>query len=389
MNRIVMGALLSAAAAVTGLPGANASSGPVLKSGSTYHMAVCGKVVSRAARCHAHVVTDAFGRIKHNTTPDGYGPADLRDAYKIAGTGDSSTIVAIVDAFGYTNAEQDLGVYRAQYGLPACTVGNGCFRKLNQKGKDGGFPVQDDGWALESALDVDMVSAMCPSCKIYLFEANTNLTSNLATAVRTAASMGAHVISNSSGGDESGSEGDEASYKQRGIAVTASSVDSGYGVSFPASSPHVIAVGGTSLLRDGSSRGWSETVWSGAGSGCSTVYAKPKWQKDKGCAMRTVADVSAVADPNTGVAVYGPIAGLLSGWVVVGGTSVAAPLIGGIYGLNGGRVTWGKQPYKGKAQLFDVTSGSNGDCGGTYLCTGEPGYDGPTGLGTPNGSGAF
>lgn len=389
MNRIMAGALMTAALGIAGGTGASALSGPVLKSGSTYHVAVCGMAVAHAARCHAHAVTDAAGHLKTNATPDGYGPPDLRDAYKITGTGNSNTVIAIVDAFGYTNAEADLGVYRSTFGLPACTTANGCFKKLDQNGVEGGFPIQDDGWAQESALDVDMASAMCPDCKIYLFESNTNLTSDLATAVRTAAGMHVHVISNSYGGDESGSHSYASSYSYPGIAVTASSGDDGYGVSFPAASPHVIAVGGTSLLRDGSGRGWNETVWDGAGSGCSTVYKKPKWQKDSGCAMRTVADVSAVADPNTGVAVYGPIAGVVSGWLVFGGTSVSAPLIGGIYGLNGGHVKFAKQPYNKPDKLFDVTSGSNGSCGGSYLCTGKPGYDGPTGLGTPNGDGAF
>jgi subtilase family serine protease len=168
-----------------------------------------------------------------------------------------------------------------------------------------------------------------------------------------------------------------------------SSGDSGYGVQFPASSPHVTAVGGTSLVRSSSSRAWSETVWSGAGSGCSSVYTKPTWQKDLGCSRRTVADVSAVADPNTGVAVYGPASRTRSGWLAFGGTSVAAPLIGGIYGVNGTAVSYGSDPYSHLSALYDVTSGSNGSCGGSYLCTAVAGYDGPTGLGTPHGVTAF
>jgi subtilase family serine protease len=151
----------------------------------------------------------------------------------------------------------------------------------------------------------------------------------------------------------------------------------------------VIAVGGTSLKRSTSARGWSEAAWNGAGSGCSTLYAKPGWQVDSGCARRTVADVSAVADPNTGVAVYGPTSSTQSAWLVFGGTSVAAPLIGGIYGVNGGSVNYGGDPYSHVSALFDVISGSNGSCGGSYLCTAKTGYDGPTGLGTPNGAGGF
>jgi subtilase family serine protease len=347
--------------------------------------------VGHVAHCHAHVVTDAAGHALATKQPpvSGYGPSDLRSAYKVTGSGSSSTIIAIVDAYGYTNAERDLGTYRTQFGLPACTTANGCFKKLNQNGVQGSYPAQNTGWAQESALDLDMASAMCPSCKIYLIEATTASYSNLATAENTAASKGAHAISNSYGGGEAGTTGYESAYNHAGIAITVSSGDSGYGVEFPASSPHVTAVGGTHLVRDGSSRGWNETVWSGAGSGCSTVYAKPSWQHDASCSKRTVADVSAVADPNTGVAVYGPVSATRSGWLVFGGTSVAAPLIAGVYGVNGGSVNYGSNPYSNTGALFDVTSGSNGSCGGSYLCTGKVGYDGPSGLGTPNGVAAF
>jgi subtilase family serine protease len=154
----------------------------------------------------------------------------------------------------------------------------------------------------------------------------------------------------------------------------------------------VTAVGGTTLTRNTSTRGFTETVWSGAGSGCSAFISKPSWQIDAGCARRTVADVSAVADPNTGVAVYDtfhlPRGG---GWLVFGGTSVSAPIIGGVYALagNASSINYGSYSYSHLSSLFDVVSGSNGTCGGSYLCTGLLGYDGPTGNGTPNGTGAF
>jgi subtilase family serine protease len=394
MHKIVFGGLLSALLAFGFAAGAAAQGMPVEHSGKTFHKAVCGHVVGRAARCHARVVTDAAGHVLVNQhTPSGmlsgYSPSSLRSAYKVTASGSSSTIIAIVDAYGYTNAERDLGVYRSQYGLPACTTSNGCFKKLNQNGVQGSYPAQNTGWAQESALDLDMASAMCPGCKIYLIEANTSSYSNLATAENTAAHVGAHAISNSYGGGEQGTTSYESAYNHPGIAVTVSSGDSGYGVEFPASSPHVTAVGGTHLVTAGNSRGWTETVWSGAGSGCSSVYAKPSWQHDASCSRRTVADVSAVADPNTGVSVYGPVNSRSSGWLVFGGTSVAAPLIAGIYGVNGGAVNYGSDPYTNTGALFDVTSGSNGSCGGSYLCTGMPGYDGPSGLGTPNGTAAF
>ncbi len=391
MHRLIAGGLVSALAAFGIASGANALSGPTLKSGHTYYRAACGPSVGRAAYCHAKIVTNSAGQIIAGQHPpvSGYSPASLRSAYNITGNGSASTIIAIVDAYGYTNAEKDLGVYRSQFGLPACTTSNGCFKKLNQNGQQGSYPAQNTGWAQESALDLDMASAMCSGCKIYLIEANSSSYSNLATAENTAASLGAHAISNSYGGGESGTQSYEPAYNHPGIAVTVSSGDSGYGVEFPASSPHVTAVGGTHLVSAQNGRGWAETAWSGAGSGCSSVYSKPSWQQDSGCSRRTVADVSAVADPNTGVAVYGPTSSRRSGWLVFGGTSVAAPLIAGVYGVNGGAVNYGSDPYGNTGALFDVTSGSNGSCGGSYLCTAKAGYDGPTGLGTPNGAGAF
>jgi subtilase family serine protease len=347
------------------------------------------------ARCHALVVTNAVGHllvnealavrpnVLPNTPPSGLGPSDLRAAYGISGQGKSTTTVAIVDALGYPNAEADLNVYRARYGLPACTTANHCFRKVNQNGVQGHYPAADTGWSQETALDLDMVSAMCPGCSILLVEANSTSQNDLSAAVNRAVKLGAHVVSNSYGGDEAGSAPFEAAYDHPGVAITVSSGDEGFGVEFPASSPHVTAVGGTSLTKVPNTRGWIETAWSGAGSGCSAVFAKPAWQKDPLCKMRTVADVSAVADPATGVAVYGPSSDTASGWMVFGGTSVAAPVIGGIYGENGGPVKFGSDPYGRTSDLNDVTSGSNGSCGGSYLCTAGPGYDGPTGLGTP------
>ena len=358
--------------------------------GPVKHARVCSSAAQAGtAQCHAHIVLNASGQpLATAATPSGYGAADLRTAYGVTGTGTASTIVAIVDAFGYPNAESDLAVYRSQFGLPACTTANGCFKKVNQNGVQGSYPATNAGWSQETALDLDMASAMCPNCSLLLVEATSNSFLNLALSVNRAAAMGAHVISNSYGGSESGSSTYEPYYNYAGIAVTVSSGDGGYGVEFPASSPHVTAVGGTSLSRSSTTRGWTETAWSGAGSGCSSVYAKPSWQTDTGCSRRTVADVSAIADPNTGVAVYAP-SGRSSAWLVFGGTSVASPLIAGLYGVNDTAVNYGSDPYRHTAALYDVTSGSNGSCGGSYLCTAITGYDGPTGLGTPNGVTAF
>jgi subtilase family serine protease len=299
--------------------------------------------------------------------------------------------VAIVDAYDDPNAESNLAVYRSTYGIAACTTANGCFEKVNQNGVQGTYPRGDSGWAQEISLDLDMVSAACPNCKILLVEANSASFTDLGIAENQAASLGANAISNSYGGSEfSGETSADTPYNHPGIAITVSSGDSGYGVQFPASSQYVTAVGGTSLARSSAGRGWSETAWSGAGSGCSAYEGKPSWQTDVvGCPNRTVADVSAVADPNTGVAVYDTFR--TGGWLVFGGTSVASPLVAAVYALagNASSFSYGSYPYGHTASLNDVTSGSNGSCGGTYLCTAGPGYDGPTGLGTPSGAGAL
>jgi subtilase family serine protease len=354
---------------------------------------VCPGAVVGEARCHAWVVTDESGKPLATSGPRGYFPADLQSAYNLASAsamnGGGAT-VAIVDAWDDPYAESDLAVYRSQFGLPPCTTANGCFKKVNQNGVQGSYPRANASWSQEISLDLDMVSAICPNCHILLVEASSASLANLAAAADRAAAMGATAISNSYGGTEYSSEvSDQSHYNHPGIAITVSSGDYGYGVQFPAASQYVIAVGGTHLARASNARGWTETVWSGAGSGCSAYISKPSWQTDAGCARRTVADVSAIADPNTGVGVYDSYSYRgASGWLVFGGTSVASPIVASVYALAGGNFG-GAYLYANSSSLFDVTSGSNGSCGGSYLCTGMVGYDGPTGLGTPNGLTAF
>ncbi|GDY29061.1 S53 family peptidase [Gandjariella thermophila] len=345
------------------------------------------------------------------STPTGYGPAEIRSAYKLSGASSGGRTVAIVDAYDDPNAEADLAVYRKARGLPPCTTANGCFRKVNQNGQAAPLPAGDYGWAMEISLDLDAVSATCPDCHILLVEANSADSDPLMKAVDTAAATpGVVAISNSYGGNEDNTIiGLDAHLNHPGVAITASSGDSGYGVSWPASSRYVTAVGGTSLSQSsGTSRGWTETVWSGTGSGCSAYEAKPSWQHDTGCARRTVADVAAVADPRTGLGVYDTynncgsssfcdlliqlgIAQGADGWIQVGGTSLSSPVIASVYALAGNTasITAASYPYQHSTALFDVTSGANGRCSPAYLCTAGPGYDGPTGLGTPNGTGAF
>ncbi|MGN6608787.1 MAG: S53 family peptidase [Jatrophihabitans sp.] len=338
--------------------------------------------------------------------PVGLKPADIQSAYKLAGLSASGRTVAIVDAYDDPKAEADLAVYRKTFGLPPCTTANGCFKKVNQAGAAGPLPAGDYGWATEITLDLDAVSAACPSCSILLVEANSASIDDLGTAVNTAARLGASAISNSYGGSEDATiTATDHYYNHPGIAVTVSSGDSGYGVEYPASSPYVTGVGGTTLTKASNARGWTEAAWSGAGSGCSAYEPKPSWQHDSGCAKRTVADVSADADPNSGLGIYdtynscgssglcdfliglGVVQGL-DGWAQVGGTSLASPLVASVAALHGGSYS-PSLPYANTGSLFDVTTGSNGSCGGSYLCTARAGYDGPTGLGTPNGTGAF
>ncbi len=349
------------------------------------------------AACDAlKVVAGATGAKASVTSPDaapsGLGPSDLHKAYSLPSSGGSGATVAIVDAQDDPNAEKDVAAYRKQFGLPACTSANGCFKKVGQTGSTAKLPSADSGWAEEESLDVDMVSAICPSCHILLVEANSASMGDLGASVNEAVKLGARYVSNSYGGGESSSDSgyDSQYFRHPGVAITASSGDSGYGVGYPAASRYVTAVGGTHLAKASNSRGWTETAWSGAGSGCSADDAKPSWQKDSGCGKRTVADVSAVADPATGVSVYDTYGGD-PGWEVFGGTSVSSPIIASVYALAGtpsAGSTPASFPYAHTSALNDVTSGSNGSCG-SYLCTAKPGYDGPTGLGTPKGVSAF
>ena len=364
------------------------------------------EVPTRVARCLARVRTDTKSKIEKpaprgvatpgSTLGDNgaYDPSYLQSAYNAPSTtAGSGQKVAVVDAFDDPNAETDLGAYRSNFGLAACTEANGCFQKVDQNGGTT-YPPADSGWAQEISLDLDMVSAMCPNCKILLVETSSASISDLGTGVNTAASMGANAISNSYSSNEYGGEtADGASYFDHpGIAVTAASGDEGYGAQFPAASQYVTAVGGTSLVQNtnGGARSGSETAWSSGGSGCSAYAQKPSWQGDKGCPNRAEADVSAVADPSTGVWVYDTYSS--QGWGILGGTSVATPIVASVYALSGNSLTsdqLSSYPYEAPASaLNDVTSGSNGSCG-SYLCTAGSGYDGPTGLGTPNGTGAF
>ena len=375
---------------------------------TTKFVQVCGAVSIAHARCLAIRVDSAA--LAPNT-PGGYGPSDLQSAYKLPVSQDPHQTVAIVDAFDTPGLESYLATYRDQYGLPPCGTTGGCLRMVNQAGQGAPLPGSGlgTGWDLETTLDADMVSVACPLCRILVVEASSDAAADLAAAATTAASLGAQVISNSYGARETGfTQSLAAAYQHPGHTVVASSGDSGFSTAtqFPANLAPVTAAGGTELTRTATSRGWSETVWnSGIGfyggaatsSGCSAYTAKPAWQHDKDCAKRTIADVSAVAD---NVAVYDDDYG---GWLTAGGTSIAAPLIAGVYALarNAATIAPG-YPYRHASDLFDITSGNNGPtatsnpgdlgggiCGNSYLCVAGPGYDAPAGLGTPDGTMAF
>ncbi len=365
---------------------------------------VCTTPLAGQASCLAIAVTNPDGSTPAATsplagpnavspaaTPAGFGPTDLQSAYSLASAAASAgggETVAIVDAYDDPNAASDLATYRSTYGLPAC--GPGCFTKLNQNGGTT-YPAGNSGWAEEISLDLDMVSAICPNCKIMLVEASTANFTDLGTAVNTAARLGATQISNSYGGGESAAENNWSTsyFNHPGIDIMVSSGDNGYGVEYPSASQYVTAVGGTTLSRASNARGWSESAWSGAGSGCSVYVAKPSWQLDTGCPRRMVSDVSAVADPHTPVAVYDTYG--VGGWLQFGGTSVASPIVASIYALAGGRSpanTYGSYAYANTGQYNDIVGGSNGSCSSSpYQCTAVTGYDGPTGVGTPNGVG--
>lgn len=367
--------------------------------GAASQKPVCpGPVAAGSARCHAHVVTDAQGTPKAVSAPKGYGPAQFRGAYGLPAAAPTTQTIAIVDAYDDPNITSDLNTYSTQFGLPLCNAANPCFRKVNQSGNAGPYPQANSGWALEIALDVEVAHAVCPNCKILLVEASSASLSNLAAAVNTAAKLGATEISNSYGGSEYSSEVSDSAYNHPGIAVTVASGDNGYGsFGFPAASPYVITVGGTTLTVGAGNTYGGETAWSGAGSGCSLYVTAPAWQSFlSACAgKRGTADVAADASPSTGAAVYDNVRYQgRSGWFQVGGTSLSSPLIAAVYALAGGlpektSAASGLYGFLGNSTvLHDVTSGSNGTCS-TIMCKGVVGYDGPTGVGTPKGIGAF
>jgi len=335
-------------------------------------------------------------------------PGQLRAAYGLSQAAQASnkSTIAIVDAYNDWHATGDLATYRSYYGLPACKMSTKCLRVVNRKGTTAWFPKGNSGWAEEESLDLDMVSAICPKCKIILVEANSTSISALSAAEDTAVRLGAKFVSNSWDGAEFTTEASyDSHFDHPGVAITVASGDYGYGTLYPAVSPYVTAVGGTTLWMKGKTRTeekvWSQDAQDGTGSGCSSsLEPQQTWQSShiSACAYRIDNDVAADADPRTGPAVYDSYPpsgeGLPKGWQQLGGTSASAPIIAGVYALAnpGGKPPTGtlatEFPYQATSGLRDITIGSNASCG-SYLCTAGTGYDGPTGLGVPSGVNAF
>jgi hypothetical protein len=475
----LIAAVAAAFALAPTLAAAKSASTPIPHGGFAEAVPACAPPAPGYARCFAllrkHLASRPAGASGASVQPflvgggggaalagpaGGLTPEDLASAYGFApSSGGAGETVAIVDAFDDPNIEADLAEFDAHYAqLPSCTKANGCFKKVGQTGSTIELPPADtSGWSVEITLDVDAVHSACPNCKILLIEANSNSNSDLAAATNTAVALGASVVSNSYGGPEEFSGSSEvAAYNHPGVPIVASTGDDGFynwntfepedeAANLPAASPDVIAVGGTTLELNGDGTRANERVWNwneplepdepfftagATGGGCSRLFEAKTWQRDvtgfaaTGCGgKRLDADVSMVGDPDTGLDIYddyncgSKCAGADEGWVTIGGTSLSAPLVSGLYALAGGAqgVSYPSLTLYGKQAdatgRFDVTEGGNGycggeaaaecghpdsdfdvgriDCEGTTECDAAPGYDGPSGVGTPVGLSLF
>lgn len=394
-------ALLTAASALvlTGVTGAAPSTpGRAMAGGNdTLHPPACAPPTAEDAGCLLTVASDVGGSPQNRAAADPrpFTAADLQDAYALPSDllGNRQTI-AVVAPYDASKAAADLAVYRQANDLPACTADFPCFRKVNQRG-GGDLPPANPTWALNAVAGLEVASAACPNCLLLLVETDDTSAASQGEAVDTAVRLGADAVAVMYGMYEyEGMMADRGHFAHPGVAITAASGNgfmNGVGRQLaPASFDTVIAVGSTALERSGNARGWTETASPGSGSGCSVEVPRPAWQPKGACGdKRTVGDVAAVSDPNTPIAIYSTHGH--PGWISVSGTPLGAALVAGVYALAGNTDTInpGSHLYRHRGQLFDVTSGSNGSCGGSYLCTSVRGYDGPTGLGTPYGIGAF
>jgi subtilase family serine protease len=334
-------------------------------------------------------------------TPNGFTPAQIRHAYgfdQVANQG-AGQIIGIVDAYDDANAESDLAKFNAQYNLPACTSSNGCFRKIYGGSKR---PVVNANWALEISLDVQWAHAIAPKATILLVESTTNSLADLLGGVDAAVRNGASVVSMSwTVGEFSSESRQDNHFISSGVTFLAASGDAGSGAAYPASSPDVVGVGGTTLNLDASGNYLSEVAWSGSGGGTSSYEREPLYQSLLGIpndsrGYRGAPDVSYNANPATGFSVYDSVPlGTASGWFRVGGTSAGSPQWAAALAIaNSIRVANRKAHLAGAntalyslaksnsgANFHPVNSGTNGTCGAN--CTAKAGYDYVTGVGTP------
>ncbi|MET8870340.1 hypothetical protein ABZW11_46015 [Nonomuraea sp. NPDC004580] len=301
--------------------------------------------------------------------------------------------MAVVTPYDNPAAGHELAEYRKANGMPPCDADFPCFKKINQRGGDTP-PAPSPAWAVHSSVGLQLAAAACPNCKLLLVQADDPSLASMAAAVDQAAAQGVTAVVPMWGVAEY--DGQNALAARFDHAPTTVVAPSGQGFNnggrqiLPAAYPSVIAVGGTQLYRDpATTRGWNESVWRDTASGCSMYVTRPAWQPAGACgSRRTVADVAAVGSADTPVQVYSTG---LGGWGTAAGTPVAAAFIAGVHGLagTGSPTPAGRRLYASAQYLNDITAGSNGACGGGKICTAARGYDGPSGMGTPNGTGAF
>jgi subtilase family serine protease len=327
----------------------------------------------------------------------GMSPQQFRGFYGTLASGDGAGTIALVGAYHYPTALADFNTFSTQFGLPTETSSN-ALASTNKVFQivyaNGSQPKTNGGWAQESALDIEWSHAMAPGAKIVLVEAGSNSFTDLMKAVDTARTLGVRQISMSWGGREFSGESTYDSHfpDGNGIVYFAASGDTGGATIYPSVSPRVVAVGGTHVDTNASGGLTGETGWSGSGGGVSLYEPKPAYQNVlTGASKRAVPDISADADPNTGVAVYDSTAYRgWSGWMVFGGTSASSPAMAGMVNLVGSRASWGATAelnliysQLGSTNYRDITSGT----AGSFSCA--PGWDYVTGVGTPQGLGGL
>jgi hypothetical protein len=412
------GLTVTAATTASAATGARTDTGHATSAGAAAVRTATPKAAARSTTATRpdSASTDTQVVASAASAPAGYGPADLRSAYNLvsaASSGGAGATVAVIAATGDSTAASDLAVYRAQYGLPTCSEASGCLRVVNDQGQASPLPSADSGFVPTTSIDLDMVSAICPNCHILLVESQ-GYSLSMGQAVDSAVGLGVKYVIVGWSSQQFNAAADAKYLDHPGVAITAPAGDFGYDSTsaadgrgdsnYPATSQFVTSVGGTTLTRASNSRGWTETVWGppttsngveATASGCAFAYGKPSWQTDTGCAHRTANDVAAVADPRTPVAFYETVNGV-SGWLAAGGTTVSASIVGAVYALAGTPDTDSfpaAYPYLHTGDLYPVTSGTNffdeNTCTPAYLCTAGPGYNGPAGWGTPDGTAGF